>query len=88
MAVTRPALPSIEQLPQTALRTLSSTVSQFLLPNTHGGQHDRSSSSNLDPHRWQLETLTFLLSVDEFDEMASSKLENIGWEDFIMVHKT
>lgn len=55
-----------------------------MLPfKTHGGEHDGSSSSG-SPH-WQLETLTLLLTIDFFEEPTSSKLENIGWEEFIRV---
>jgi len=75
--------PSVAQSPQTALHTLSSVVSQLLQFKTHASEHDRSSSSG-SPHR-QLETLTLQLDMDEFEEIASSKLENIGWEEFVTV---
>ena len=72
------------KFPQTALRTLSSVVSQTLLPETRIGEPDGSSSSNF-PHR-QLETLELLLTIDDFeDRYLFSWLEHIGWEEFIRV---
>jgi len=75
--------PSVAQSPQTGLRTLSSLVSQLLPFKTHESDHDGSSSSG-SPRR-QLETLTLQLDIVEFEEIASSKLENIGWEEFVTV---
>jgi len=75
--------PSVGQLPQTALRTLSSVVSQILPSGIRDGAPDGSSSSN--SHRRQLENLELWLTVVDFEEMSSSGWENIGWDEFIKV---
>ena len=74
--------PSTGQLlPQTALRTLSSIVSQTLPPEIlddsdkkHDGSSSSSSNSRRPPHR-QLESLTLKLGLDEFVEKISTGLE-------------
>jgi hypothetical protein len=78
--------PSTAPLPQTALRTLTSIVSQALPPNTSDdGEHDRGLSSHSYPPHTQLEALTLHLITYDYVARSSSKVKNMGWEEFARV---
>ena len=77
--------PSAAPLPRTALRTLTSIVSQALPPNTcNDSEHDRGSSSSSYPPHTKLEALTLHLNIlnNDYVELSSSRFENMGWEEF------
>ena len=72
--------------PRTALRTLTSIISQTLPPNTRNdGEHNRGSTSSSYPPHTQLEALTIQLIVHDYVGMSSSRPENTGWEEFARV---
>ena len=78
--------PSATPLLRTALRTLTSIVSQALPPNTRDdGNDDRGSSSSSYPPHTQLDALTLHLIIHDYVGRSSSRLKNMGWEEFARV---
>jgi hypothetical protein len=78
--------PSATPLLRTALRTLTSIVSQTLPPNIRDdGDDDRGSSSSSYSLHTQLEALTLHLIIHDYVGKPSSRLKNMGWEEFARV---
>jgi len=74
---------STAPLPRTALRNLTSIISQTLPPNTRDeGEHDRGSTSRSYPPHTQLEALTLQLIMHDYVGRSSSQL---GWEEFARI---
>ncbi|KIM36668.1 hypothetical protein M413DRAFT_449017 [Hebeloma cylindrosporum] len=71
--------PSAGRLPETALRTLSSIISQTLPLETCAGERD-----SIAP-RQRLDRLELTLLMDDFEEDTTPEFESIGWEEFITI---